>query len=289
MLDFTPIISINGRIDASPTAHDRGLSYGDGLFETLLLQNSVLPLQDLHLSRLGQGASSLQITFDQQELIQYISHLQVVAKERGVDEAVLKIVVTRGMAGRGYQPKVTAPATIMLGLYPSPLIPESYYSQGVKVFLCNHRLPKNKKLAGIKHLNKLDYVLASLEWVDLDYHECLLFDTDNHLVEALSRNVFILSDGKLLTPSLEYSGVTGILRNLVKDKYSKILGLEVSEKELSLESLLTAEEVFLCNSITGFWPVQSIMDSEIQQAGIAQQLQQLFQEDIQIRVSKNVA
>jgi len=289
MLDFIPIVSINGRIDASPTAHDRGLNYGDGLFETLLMQDFVLPLQDLHLSRLSQGASSLHITFNQQELLQYISHLQLLAKERGVEEAVLKIVVTRGMAGRGYQPKVSAPATIMLALHPSPLIPESYYSQGVKVFLCDYRLPKNKKLAGIKHLNKLDYVLASLEWVDLDYHEGLLFDADNHLVEALSRNVFIVSDGKLLTPSLEYSGVSGILRKLVQEKYSEILGLEVSEKELTLERLLTAEEVFLCNSITGFWPVQSIMDSEIQQAGIAQQLQQLFQEDIQTRVRDNVA
>lgn len=289
MLDFIPIVSINGRIDASPTAHDRGLSYGDGLFETLLVQKSRLPLQDLHLSRLNNGASTLQITYDEKELTQYISHLLLAAKESGVEEAVLKIVVTRGMAGRGYQPKVSAPATIMLGLYPLPLIPESYYSEGVKVFLCNHRLPKNKKLAGIKHLNKLDYVLASLEWLDLDYHEGLLFDADNYLVEALSRNVFVLSKGKLLTPSLEHSGVAGILRKLVIEKYSKILGLEVIEKELTLEALLTTEEVFLCNSITGFWPVQAIMDSEVQQSGVAQQLQQLFQEDIQIRVRDNVA
>ncbi len=289
MLDFNPVVSVNGRIDSSLVAHDRGLNYGDGLFETLIMQNSVLPFIDIHMSRLNEGVARLQIDFDQKTLSQYISHLLLVGKERGVEEAVLKIVVTRGVAGRGYQPSITVPATIILGLYPIPLIPESFYSQGVNVFVCDYRLPKNKKLAGIKHLNKLDYVLASLEWRDQDFQEGLLFDSDNNLVEANSRNVFLLSGGKLFTPSLESSGVAGTLRRMVIEKYANFLNIEVIEKQLSLESLLTADEVFLCNSVTGFWPVKAIMGSEIQQTGMAAQLQQLFQDDIHARVGANVA
>jgi len=294
MIDFQPLISVNGRINAAISAFDRGFSYGDGLFETVMLHRGVLPYRDYHQERLLADAEKLHITIPAALLNNYVNHLLDIAKDKKIADGVIKIVVTRGESGRGYQPSLLRPPTIVVQLHPFPLFPERYYTAGVDVFVCRHRLPINERLAGIKHLNKLDYVLASLEWQGTDFHEALLFDADNYLIEANSRNVFVLKGNQLLTPSLKTAGVAGVMRRIIIETMASALSLTVDESRLTLADVLNADEVFLCNSIAGIWPVKSIMGEthfpeKIPEHSIAKQLQALVASDLQRRVEHCVA
>ena len=135
MLDFKPIISINGRIGSSIDTLDRGLAYGDGLFETMLFYRNTLPYWSEHNERLIKDSSRLRIKIDQGLLEQYVSHLVDLARSQEIFTGLIKIIVTRGVAGRGYQPTLNVAPTIVVMLFPMPLIPESFYDQGVDVFI----------------------------------------------------------------------------------------------------------------------------------------------------------
>lgn len=263
MLDFKPIVSVNGRIGTSIDMLDRGLAYGDGLFETMLLHKNGLPYWKEHVHRLASGCERLKLSIDNNTVLNYVTHIIDQAKTQGIDDALFKIIVTRGVAGRGYQPSLSVPPTVIVMVLPLPLIPESFYQQGVDVFICQHRLTRNPLLAGMKHLNKLDYVMAAQEWQSDEYQEALLFDTENNLIEATSRNIFIIKDKKIYTPKLDQAGVEGVARNNIIRVCQRYLSQDVVETEIDLAFLLSADEVFLSNSVTGIWPVKSIMGTAL--------------------------
>ncbi|MGH1470212.1 MAG: aminodeoxychorismate lyase [Cellvibrionaceae bacterium] len=263
MLDFKPIISINGRIGSALDTLDRGLAYGDGLFETVLLHQDTLPYWVDHRARLQSGCDRLRIIIDQNVLNEYLSHVIDAARTHQISEGLIKIIVTRGSAGRGYQPTLNVAPTIIIMLLPVPLIPESFYENGVDVFICKHRLSYNESLAGLKHLNKLDYVLAGLEWDPLDYQEALLFDIENNLIEATSRNIFVVKDNKVFTPNLHKVGVEGVAKKNICRLFKESLKVSLVEMKIDLAFLLSADEVFLSNSVTGIWPVKNILGTPV--------------------------
>ncbi|MGI1678019.1 MAG: aminodeoxychorismate lyase [Cellvibrionaceae bacterium] len=297
MLDFKPIISINGRIGSSLDSLDRGLAYGDGLFETLLLHQNTLPYWADHIERLQTDSARLKIHVDQNLLVEYVLHLMEMAKANQISDGLIKIIVTRGAAGRGYQPTLTVAPTIVVMLLPMPLIPESFYEQGVDVFICKHRLPHNELLAGIKHLNKLDYVLAALEWNQESYQEALLFDIENNLIEAISRNIFVVKDGEVFTPSLKKTGVEGIAKKNIVRLIKNELNVKLIEMNIHLEFLLSADEVFLSNSVTGIWPVKTILGTPVNEKenlnmtdkkSMTRSLQDRMDEDLQLKSQRRM-
>lgn len=288
MIDFPPLVSVNGRVNGAVSVTDRGLAYGDGLFETMRLARGVIPYWPWHWNRLKSGAKKLHIELPEADIERYLQHLLELAGDHNIDRGVLKLTATRGESGRGYQPQPGHPATIIIQLLPAPRYPENYYRTGVDVSICQYKLPRNRFLAGIKHLNKLDYAIASLEWQGSDFQEALLFDTENCLVEACSRNVFLVKDGKLQTPAIQYAGVAGVMRQIILEELAPSLQLATLETELSLADLLNADEVFLCNSVTGIWPVQSILrETRFGRFPVTEKLQQALDRHRNERIIKS--
>jgi len=169
-------------------------------------------------------------------------------------EGVIKIIVTAGSGGRGYAaPQVTDSQRIVM-LFPLPEYPTDR-AEGVNVITCNYRLPLNSQLAGMKHLNRLDQVLARAEWQDPDIAEGIVCDSNDKVVEGTMSNLFAVKEGVLLTPSLERSGVKGIMRDFILQS-ADAMGLESREVSFTVAEFKQADELFLTNSVIGLWPIK---------------------------------
>ncbi|GAB4264962.1 MAG: aminodeoxychorismate lyase [Methylomicrobium sp.] len=244
---------INGLAGQNIDVSDRGLQYGDGLFETIEVSDGQLVFFDRHLRRLEAGCKRLSIPFPGSDVI--VSEAASLAREQA--KAVLKIILTRGHGGRGYrQPDVVIPSRIV-SLHPYPDYPQALYSEGVRVRICETRLGLNPALAGIKHLNRLEQVLARAEWSDAAIHEGLMLDVDGHVIEGTMTNLFYVSKGRLYTSPVQRAGIAGIIREILIE-LAESNDLEVNEQFFRLDELLKADEVFVCNSVIGLWPVAMI-------------------------------
>lgn len=263
---------INGVAVDCVDSSDRGLLYGDGLFETMAVRNGRVSSWRRHMSRLQAGCTRLGIpAVDTIMLAQEADELLA-----GAGHAVLKLIVTRGSGGRGYRlPEEMTPRRI-LQLHPWPEFPPAASQAGVAARLCSTRLCHNPLLAGIKHLNRLEQVLARREWDDPQTGEGLLLDTDGCLVEGTMSNLFLVRQQVVLTPDLRSCGVAGIMRSIILELAER-LSLPVKIGTLDMDDLQTADEVFLCNSLIGIWPVIAVDGREYRKGEITTRMQQLLQ------------
>ncbi len=234
------------------SVHDRGLAYGDGLFETIKVVEGRPELLGRHLARLERGCLRLAIPCNvealREELTAYCAQLV---------QGVAKLIVSRGEGRRGYaQPEPLLPRSIILGS-PLPDYPQAHAEQGVRLYPCSTRLAEQPILAGLKHLNRLEQVLARAEWQDPAFAEGLMRDTSGRVVEGVFSNLFIVESGRLLTPMLERCGVAGVMREELLHR-AKLAKVETLVTDISLDRLLGADEVFMCNSLYGVWPVRQI-------------------------------
>lgn len=229
---------------ARAVAHDdRGLNYGDGLFETALLRDGEVRFLAAHLQRLRESCERLGIG--------YPGDAELAADIRGVRGAerdgVIKIVVTRGAAGRGYRALAGVHTTRIVSLHP---LPAADSKLALTVRWCDFRLSRNIALAGMKHLNRLENVLAQSEWNDATIGEGLLLDTEGELVSATAGNIFVGRHETLFTPDLRYSGVRGVMRGQVLRAAAE-LGMGASEEPLWPRDLDDATELFITNAVRG--------------------------------------
>jgi 4-amino-4-deoxychorismate lyase len=164
----------------------------------------------------------------------------------------VKIIVSRGASGRGYRPSAGA-ATRIVALHPLQETP----SYALKLRWCEIRLGRNARLAGIKHLNRLEQVLAQGEWREGEFDEGLMMDTEGELVCATAGNVFAVRDGALITPDLRFCGIRGIMRSQVIKAASR-LGLAISEEPLWPHDLEAASEFFITNAVRGIRSATSL-------------------------------
>lgn len=239
-------------------ATDRGLHYGDGLFETLLVRDG-RPCQWLrHLDRLYLGASRLGIPIADTARLTTEAH--ALAGELG--EGVLKLMITRGSGGRGYRPPAEPrPRRILLG-YPPPSWPLEWAERGVSVRYCGTRAALCPALAGIKHLNRLDSVLARRELNDPGIAEGLMLDPTGYLVGGTMTNLFVWDGSALATPRIAGSGVAGTVRALTLDM-ARAFGFQCRERRMRPVDLAQAEGLFLTNSVAGVWPVRRLERREL--------------------------
>lgn len=260
---------INGVATEWLPATDRGLAYGDGIFRTVELLNGQPRLWRWHWQRLAADCTALQLPCPDQPLL-LEELLQVgLCHER----AVAKITLTRGAGQRGYAMPSTPDVTQIVSASPWAGYPAEWAEQGVQLCWCETRLGIQPRLAGIKHLNRLENVLARSEWQDLAIAEGLMCDSDGFVIEGTMSNLFLLSDGLLQTPLLDRCGVAGAMRAWVMETAAR-LGLLVQEVRLSKEQLLQADEVFICNSLAGIWPVVSLPERTWQIGTLTRRLQQ---------------
>jgi 4-amino-4-deoxychorismate lyase len=250
MNDLPPPMLVNGRFGDRVSAADRGLSYGDGLFETLAVRDGRACYWDRHMARLRQGCERLGMApVDPGLLAEEAAQLC-----DGSARAVLRIIVTRGCGGRGYRPPRQAVATRILQRHAPPAYPPANALTGIEARVCSLRLGRNPRLAGIKHLNRLEQVLARAEWNDDNIAEGLMLDPDGNLVEGTMSNVFLVRDATLVTPELSQCGVAGVVRGRLLE-LAAAAGINTAVRQVPLTELEHATEVFVCNSLIGIWPV----------------------------------
>lgn len=263
-------ILINGDVASTLNPTERGFQYGDGLFETMAVQAGEVPLWRYHWQRLGQGCERLQLPLPDEQIL--LSELQKLTQ--GEERAVLKLIYSRGVAERGYQfPAKQAPTRV---LYRSawPDYPADHARAGVRLKICQTRLGLNPYLAGIKHLNRLEQVLARNEWQDDSFQEGVMLDTAERVIEGTMSNLFWVKAGQLFTPDLSDCGVLGIMRQRVLEEAEKS-GLSIRLVSEPVDTLFAADEVFITNSLIGIWPVNAIEAQQFRIGPVTQQLQQL--------------
>jgi len=245
-------VLINGQPSHMIPVNDRGLSYGDGVFETILILNGKAILPDLHLARLNRGLDTLSISLEESLLTnEYLTLI----RDSGFPSGVLKIIITRGAGGRGYRSEKLSPTRILsYQAYERPVYPDA----GVKVFLCQQRLAEQASLAGLKHLNRLEQVLASQEWPDESFQEGVMQSTSGAVIEGTKSNLFLSIGGQWLTPDLSLCGIDGVLRTHLLNLWQD----QVEVRPVTLAELQAAEECFLGNSVAGIMPIQALITGQ---------------------------
>ena len=249
---------VNGTADTHSLISNRGLAYGDGLFETVAILNGRLRFWDSHIGRLLDGCARLEIpTPNPTELLDDAERLISGTPRPDVLRGVLKIIVTRGSGGRGYTPPQDSESTRILQLFDWPESYERWHTNGIKIGVCTTRLSRNQQLAGMKHLNRLEQVLGAQECARQAWDEGLMFDTDGNLVCGTKTNVFLKFGQTIKTPRISHSGVMGVMRSKVLDECGPA-GIEIEQAELTRETLLLADGLFITNAIMGVVPVARV-------------------------------
>lgn len=242
---------VNGVANAQVDAFDRGLTYGDGLFETVAIRAGECRFFGAHYARLVVSCRRLHLPVPEQT-----SLLEGAAQLIGSDsDGTLKIIVTRGVAERGYSlPRVPNP-TCIIGFTPErpPVSPEA----GVRARVCATRISANPVFAGMKTLNRLEQVMARAEWDDAGIAEGIMLSVRDELVCGTMSNVFLVAQDQLWTPVLDESGVHGVMRSQVLDLADE-LGIRCSEQRLALSLLGEADDLFFTNARMGVWPVAEL-------------------------------
>jgi 4-amino-4-deoxychorismate lyase len=247
---------INGRPAQKISAADRGLHYGDGLFETIALRQGRLMLWDRHMARLNSGEQRLRLPPQSPDLL-YQESLSVADRPNGV----IKIIVTRGEGGRGYRPPAEVKTTRIVAFHDWPEYPSSWITDGLKLRLCATRLGSSPSLAGLKHLNRLEQVLARQEWSDPEIAEGVMLDLDGDMIEGTHSNLFFLQNQTLFTPDLSRCGVAGTVRDLVLELAGR-MGMDNQVVRCGPEALDHADAVFITNALIGACPVARFEENE---------------------------
>jgi 4-amino-4-deoxychorismate lyase len=245
-------VLVNGVPREVVDALDRGLHYGDGLFETLAVASGRLRFLDWHLERLADGARRL--GFPPPDLDAIRAEL---ADAAGPGASAVKLVLTRGGGPRGYRPPREArPTRVVIGYdgpLPAPLPPAA----GLRVGWCRLRLGRNPALAGLKHTSRLEHVLARAEWDDGHMDEGLMQDAEGRVVSATQANLFARIGGRWVTPRLDGCGVAGIMRRAFRE-WLKGRGSPAEERPVPAAELASASAIVLTNALIGARPVREL-------------------------------
>jgi len=246
---------IDGVAGSSVPVDDRGLQYGDGIFETILVRAGRPRFLEAHRERLRRGLVQLGIQFQaSEELLVEIGRAAAMAPPL----AILKIIITRGSTQRrGYTPAGFVKARRIVSLWETTALERDVVEKGVILRIARLRLPHKSAFPGIKHLNRLENVMVAAEGIDLPSYESLVLDAGDHLVSGTSCNVFIVKSGMLLTPPVDRVGVAGVMRGIVL-RESASLGIAAREQVLGMDDVAGADGIFITNVRIGVVQVQRV-------------------------------
>lgn len=237
-------VLIDGVPSEAAWLHDRGFQFGDGLFETLAIRDGEPCLWSAHMDRLRAGAGRLGVPCPDPTLL----YRECCALAAGHERAVIKIYVTAGDSARGYRrpPSPVSRRILSLSSWPYPPSGEVVW----RARMCAYRLSENAQLAGMKHLNRLDQVLARAEWQDDTFDEGIVRGQDGRVVSGTMSNIFLQHGNELHTPSIDSAGIAGVVRRLVID-LSQRQGTNAIERRVEVDDLWRADAIFMTNSLVG--------------------------------------
>ncbi|HXN16177.1 MAG TPA: aminodeoxychorismate lyase [Usitatibacter sp.] len=250
---MTAAVLVNGEPAERIAVNDRGFAFGDGVFRTLLVRRGRALNWGWHFRRLAADCAALELVLPPEGVL-----LAEIAR-LAPTEATVKVIVTRGAAGRGYASAAGAPCTRVVAVFPPPPHAAHLRENGVWVRRCRLVLSEQPRLAGAKTLNRLENVLARNEWKEADIAEGLLTDRLERLIEGTMSNVFVVKDGRIATPELSRCGVIGAQRERVRDLLARE-GIACEERDVAFSEIEAADEVFLTNSLIGVWPVRRLAE-----------------------------
>lgn len=253
---------MEGDAPAIVSLSNRGLCYGDGLFETIRCSNKEMPLLAFHRERFARGVEVLKLGELEQALLvfdQSIEFCQGKLLELGRSDGLIKLIFTRRAGGRGYVPAI-AGFEVFIQVFEAPCFAIANFQTGVEVVLCEHRLSEQAKLAGIKHLNRLDQVLAASELQGKE--EGLVRDQSGHVIEGTKSNLLVFTGDGIFTPRISGAGVAGALRAFLLA--GGLNSIKVEEADFSVLDIENAQALALINSVFGCWPINTFAQTTYQ-------------------------
>ncbi|MEP4147784.1 MAG: aminodeoxychorismate lyase [Halioglobus sp.] len=254
-MSSSPVVWVDGeRVSALPLP-DRGLDFGDGLFETLLVRDGEPLFLSLHMDRLSAGLELLSFPGC---LATARAQLTACAAKLGdIKWAAMRLTVTRGSGPRGYAaPQNSTPRMVITAAALEQ--DRSQFAAPLELGWADLRWSSQPHLAGIKHLNRLEQVLVANQARDARWDEAVVLDQQGNVCSLSAGNVFLLEEGRLLTPALETCGIAGTRRRLVLEQLAPALGVSVEQVPITPRQLLAADAVICCNSIRGLRAVARI-------------------------------
>jgi len=265
---------VNGHPADTVDALDRGLAYGDGIFRTLRTQDGQPLWWRDHYAKLAADCAALMLDCpDDAEL------RAEVCRVAEVGQGVVKIMLTRGVGARGYAPPAAQTGTRIVLSAPLPAYAQADAPNDITARWCALRLARQPRLAGIKHLNRLENVLARAEWSDPAIFEGLLCDDSGVVIGGVMSNLLIAKEGELFTPDLGQCGVAGVARARLLRVASR-RGIPAHIARLSPDAILASDEVMLCNSVIGVRRVGRLDDVTWSPAGWTETLHNALYEDV---------
>lgn len=241
---------VDGEISDQISAADRGLHYGDGIFETIAVVGGQPRFWQGHMDRLSAGCEQLDLSVTPQSVL--LRELKTVSA--GQSHCVVTIIVTRGISDRGYASRTPSEVNRIVSSHAWPLAEGDPVTLGIRARMCDLRLGIQPALGGIKHLNRLEQVMARREWDDPAILEGILLDREDHVISGVSSNIFLVWSGRLLTPRLDRCGIRGVMRAAILSAFRE----RCEQRRLMLDMLPEADEVFVCDSVRGVLPVTRI-------------------------------
>lgn len=260
---------VNGQPASMISLSDRSFQYGDGCFTTILTKEGVVQQWPLHIERMQACLDLLAIKSpDWGQVKAWVDHAALKDTIAGI-----KLHVSRGEGGRGYNPIGVDSVTTTVSHFSYPSHYLDWQEKGVVLGICGHKLGIMPLLAGHKHNNRLEQILLRREMEHAGYQDGVVMNIYDHVVETTMANLFWSKRDVLYTPSLASSGVAGVARRMIlKDAQER--GIEVSIGEFSLNHLISADEVFMTNSILGLAPVRKIDRSHFPIGAITRRFQE---------------
>ena len=242
---------INGISSNTISAIDRGLAYGDGLFSTIKLEFGDVIDWQLHLERMQLGATRLFFP-DVDWLALEKEVFESAQRVKVAPHSVLKVILSRGSGGRGYSVEGCDQPLRIISLSTFPTHYLQWQQKGIAIVRCETQLGRNKQLAGLKSLARLEQVLIKQELASKEAVEGLVSDEFGHVIEGCAANLFIYLNAQWVTPKLDYCGVAGVMRKRILQH--DLIG--VLEKEISLDDVEQASCLCLTNALMGIVPIK---------------------------------
>ncbi|MFL0802206.1 MAG: aminodeoxychorismate lyase [Agarilytica sp.] len=260
---------INGLVCDKVSIADRGFAYGDGLFETILFEQNSLPLLSYHLDRLFRGLSLVNISLDKDQVTSQLSQFLDLLRSYAIARAKIKIVVTRGSLGEGSYPVTHGSPTVVIT---AQSLPNDWINSGVSLVVSPVSLPAFSPLAGIKSTSRAFYIAAAQQIERQSDQEILLLDVDEHVVETMHHNIFMVHGQTLFTPAIKTCGVRGVMRECVIRELANRIGFSVKEVDISVAELQKSNEVFISNAVKGFTSVSGVDNQTLGSVGVCEKL-----------------
>ncbi len=228
--------------------------FGHGVFETMRIFKCDAPLLSYHVERLHKHSKKIHIQTDIQDLRERVTYFLSNIRPQNSQGGVLRLTVASGGSAGGYRINRASKPNCIISYRSLPTERKSRLSKGMKMRVCDYRLPSNPFLSGIKHLNRLDQILARSEW-DEQFDDGIMLDQYDSVVETTFGNIFFRSANGWVTPLIDECGIEGVMRSLIVKKIMPMMAESIEVRKVELHEIKDCSEWFVCNAVRGILPV----------------------------------